>query len=63
MVNTTRRLKMSGLDLADAGAPPALTEQAQTALFEGGLLVAGAIQRQADGGRTVVATQFFLPAG
>ena len=59
-VNTVRTATASGLDLSGVTAAPALTRKAQAALTGVGLLVAGTIRRGADGGRTVVATQFFL---
>lgn len=61
-VNTPRATTASALDLAGVGAT-ALDQRAQAALFKGGLLVAGTIRRDADGGRTIVASQFFLAAG
>ena len=61
-VNTPRATTASTLDLAGIGAT-ALGQRAQAAPSKGGLLVAGAIRRDADGGRTIVASQFFLPAG
>ena len=62
-VNTTRATTASGLTLTGVGAAPALNRRAQAALTKGGLLVSATIRRDADGGRTVVATQFFLAAG
>jgi hypothetical protein len=62
-LNTPQRAKASDLDLTGAGATPQTSRRAQLAVSAGGLLVAGTIQREADGGRTLVATQFFLPAG
>jgi hypothetical protein len=62
-VNTTRTTAVSGLDLSGAAAAPVLTRAAQAMLRTRGLLVAGSIRREADGGRTIVATQFFLATG
>ena len=62
-VNTTRTASASGLELSIVAAPPAIVRKAQTALTTGGLLVAGTTRRDADGGRTVVAAQFFFAAG
>jgi hypothetical protein len=62
VVNTTRASSASGVDLSMVGASPALVRKAQANLATGGLLVAGTIRRAADGGRTVVAAQFFLQA-
>ena len=59
-VNTARTVTASGLDLSIVAAAPALARKAQRALTTDGLLVAGTIRRDDDGGRTVVATQFFL---
>lgn len=62
IVNTTRTASASGLNLSGVASTPALVRKTQAALTTGGLLVAGTIRRDADGGRTVVATQFFLAA-
>lgn len=62
-VNTTRATTASGIDLTGVGAAASLTRKAQVATTAGGLLVAGTIRRDADGGRTVVVTQFFLAIG
>ena len=61
-VNTTRIATASDLDLSSVAASSALVQKGQTALTRGGLLVSGTVRREADGGRTVVATQFFLAA-
>ncbi len=58
-VNRSRTTTASALDLAGVGAAT-LGQQAQAALTKGGLPVAGTIRRDADGGRTIVVTQFFL---
>jgi hypothetical protein len=63
VVNTTLNSAVSGLDLAAVGAMPALVRKAEATLTAGGLLIAGTIRRDADGGRSVRATQFFLAAG
>lgn len=68
VVNTaSKRTTVSELDLADVTAPPALAERAQAAVRSSGLLVAGMIRYDSAGdpasGRTLVAAQFFLPAG
>ena len=62
IVNTTRTARASGLNLSGVASAPALVRKAQAALTAVGLLVAGTIRRDADGGRTVVAKQFFLAA-
>jgi hypothetical protein len=62
-VNTARLTTASNLDLSGVVAPAALVQKAETAVRVGGLLVSGAFRREADGGRTVVATQFFLAVG
>ena len=62
-VNTKRAVSAAGLDLSGVVASPALKRQAQTALRNGGLLVAGATRYLSDVTQVVVATQFFLPAG
>ena len=59
-VNTTRTATASDLDLSSIAASSALVQKGQTVLTRGGLLVSGAVRRDADGGRTVVATQFVL---
>jgi hypothetical protein len=59
-VNTTLSSSASGLDLTAVAATPALVRRAWATLTAGGLLVAGTIRRDADGGRTVRAAQFFL---
>jgi hypothetical protein len=61
-VNTTLSSSVSGLDLKAVAAMPELVHKAEATLATGGLLVVGAIRRDADGGRTVRATQFFLAA-
>ena len=61
-VNTTRTTTASALDLSGVGAAT-LGQRAHAALSKGGLLVAGTIRRDAGGGRTIVASQFFLAAG
>ncbi len=60
-VNTVRKGTASGLDLSLVRAP-SLAGKAQLALRTGGLLVAATVRRDTDGGRTVVASQFFLAA-
>ena len=61
-VNTKRAALASGLDLSGVAASPALKRKAQTALMNGGLLVAGVVRWLSDVTRVVVAKQFFLPA-
>ena len=61
-VNTSRATTASALDLSGIGAAT-LGQRAHAAVSKGGLLVAGTIRRDTDGGRTIVASQFFLPAG
>jgi uncharacterized protein DUF6748 len=63
IVNASRVATASGLVLSGVGAPDALVRQAGAAVNAGGLLVAGTIRREPDGGRTIVAAEFFLPAG
>lgn len=60
--NTARIVTTSDVDLSIVAALPALVRRARMALTSGGLLVAGTIRRDADGGRAIVASQFFLPA-
>ena len=62
-VNTTLNSSVSGVDLTAVAAAPTLVRRAEAALIHGGLLVAGTIRRDADGGRTVRAVQFFLAVG
>jgi hypothetical protein len=61
-VNTTRAVLASGLDLSGVTASSALKREAQTALMNGGLLVAGTLRYLSDVTRIVVASQFFLAA-
>ena len=67
VVNGVTIRSVSGLDLNGVAAPPALVRKAQTAVNASGLLVAGTIRLDKAGvptsGRTLVGTQFFLPAG
>lgn len=62
-VNTTRAVNAADLDLTGAAASPSLERKAQTAIMNGGLLVAGKLQELSDVTRVVVATQFFFAAG
>ncbi len=67
VANTVGSRVISGLDLAGVAATPALVRKAQTAVRGPGLLVAGTIRVDTAGsptsGRTLLADQFFLPAG
>jgi len=67
VVNATRSLTLSGLDLAGSGATPATISRAHALLARGGVLVSGTIRtlagtRIADPGRTFAATRLWLPA-
>ena len=67
VVNGTRALTLSGLDLAGTGASAVAIRRAEDALVHGGLLVGGTIRSTAEPGtgetgRTLVATQVWLPA-
>ena len=63
VVNGTRSLTLSGLDLAGTEAPAAAIRRAQDALVHGGLLAGGTIRTgTGETGRTLVATQVWLPA-
>jgi len=62
-VNTTLGSSVSGLDLSAVSAGSGLVRKAEATLTSGGLLLAGTIHRDADRGRTLRATQFFLAAG
>ena len=62
IVNTSRAVKASGLDLKPVAAGPSAVRLGRAALATGGLLVAGTSGQDTDGGRTVVASQFYLRA-
>jgi hypothetical protein len=67
VVNGTRTLTLSNLDLAGAGAAPATINRANTALAHSGVLVSGTIRTLASTGiagpwRTFAATQLWLAA-
>lgn len=67
VVNGTRSVTLSGLDLAGSGATPATISRAHALLARGGVLVSGTIRtlagtRIADPGRTFAASRLWLPA-
>ena len=67
VVNGTRSLTLSNLDLAGAGVPPGTIGRARAALAHSGVLVSGTIRVLAnadiaDPERTFAATQLWLPA-
>lgn len=62
-VNTTHVTTASGVDFSHVEAADAHAREERAALTGSGLLVAGTLRRDVDGGRTVVAAQFFLAAG
>ncbi len=62
LVNGARTAALSKLDLAASLAPPAALARARAALSRTGVLVAGPIRRERDGGRALVASQLWLPA-
>lgn len=67
VVNGTRSLTFSGIELAGTGASPAAINRARAALTSSGILVAGAVRPTAKivspgVRRTLVATQVWLPA-
>jgi len=67
VVNGTRSLMLSNLDLTGVGVAPATIARAHAALTRGGVLVSGTIRTLARTGiaapgRTFAATQLWLPA-
>jgi hypothetical protein len=66
VVNGTRSPTLSNLDLTGAGVAPGTITVAHTALSHSGVLVSGTIRTSAnakagDLGRTLAATQLWLP--
>jgi hypothetical protein len=67
VVNTTRTIKLSEIDLEGASASAIAIERARALLSHGGVLVAGTVRRVSvpgapDTGRALVASQLWLPA-
>src|SRR5262249_12293016 len=67
VVNGTRSLTLSNLDLAGAGATPATIARAHGLLAHGGVLVTGPVRtlagaQVARNGRTLAAARLWLPA-
>lgn len=62
-LNTARATTLSAIDLRSTGASRAAMRRAERLVTGPGLRAAGTIARAADGGRTFVATQVYLPAG
>jgi hypothetical protein len=63
VVNTTRSLTLSDLDLAGTDAPPAAIARARSALAHAGVFVAGTVRSRGNSsGRSLAATQVWLPA-
>ena len=67
VVNGTRSVTLSALDLAGSGATPATISRAHALLARGGVLVSGTVRtlagtRIADPGRAFAATRLWLPA-
>lgn len=63
VLNTRRVEKVSSVDLARTGAPPAERRRALDDIAGRGLVAAGRILRRPGRGRAFVATQFYVRAG
>jgi hypothetical protein len=62
VLNSSRSLSASSIDLSRVGAAPAERRRALEQLSGPGLIAAGRMVRTADRGRTFVATQFYVRA-
>jgi hypothetical protein len=62
VLNTRRVEKVSSVDLSRTGAPPAERKRALGNIAGPGLVAAGRIVRQPNGGRAFLATQFYVRA-